>query len=248
MKSLFLVFGLVFMVGCASGPQILTVQASDPEYSFKDVKTIGLAPYYWTKEGKGQKVDQLIEKAVLGQVKLDLEKRGFKVEYLPKESLYESTSEVDGENVASVSINPKKLGGQLPQLLMIVRYGQELMKNYVPAQFQGAAAVGTYFGSANTSGHEGYNTLTYDLSVSASLWAGQPQYAKRVWQGSSKINSNTPEFTNRSWALVQDLLAKTFDQQKCYYDWQLKMRVGDCGGANSEREMASGSGMSVGGQ
>jgi hypothetical protein len=244
MKALLLIIGLSLMIGCASGPQILTTQASDPEYSFKNTKTIGLASFYWTKEGKSKKVDQLIEKAVLGQVKIDLELRGFKVEYLPKESLYESTSEIDGETATSISVNPTKLAGRLPELLMTVRYGQAATNTYVPAQFKGSSTVS----SSEAYGHEGYNKESYDLSVSASLWAGEPKYARRVWQGKSAMTSVTPELTNKSHDLVTDLLSKVFDQQKCYYDWQLGRTVGDCREANSDRETASIPRISIGGQ
>ena len=124
MKNFFLLLLVSMTVGCVTTGQFVKASAGDPEFDYSHVMTFGLAPSFWTDEGKAAGLNPLIEKTILSNVKSELEARGYVAVYVSPDELKTVPMILDGKKVNNILIDPVKFKGDAPDVMVLVAYSQ----------------------------------------------------------------------------------------------------------------------------
>ena len=169
---------------------------TDPGFVFQRGTSIGLIPFFWTKVGKENKVDELSEKIILNYIKEELEARGAKVIVIPLENLKE-----DDRGIVSC-INMDKYPGLTITCFYFERAGQV----NIPAQTAGFIAA--RYGQVISQGAHSVNV--YDLFIGCELWSGPPEYITVVWRASILKGSPVPDLFEQARNMVHDLFLTKF--------------------------------------
>jgi len=179
----------------------------DPLFNIKKAKTIGFTPFYWTKSARAAGCDELIEKQMFVYVRNELQKRGFKVVYIPPEFLEEGSDE------SRTEIYIKENYKDMPDLTLTVQYWQGLGNTVqVPGQSYGSLNWGKYGGRGYYGETQGYEVQTYFLLLSFTLWNDAPKYMNKVWEGTIKKGSPKLDLLEQAPSMTSEIFNRKFDR------------------------------------
>jgi len=176
---------------------------SDPAFDIGQANTVGLTAFYWTKAGQAHRIDELLEKQLLHFCKAELEKRGFRVEYIPRECMKEVGEAVHCEGMA-----------KYPDLTLNVGYHVQQGIVNVPGKSYGSLSLGPYGGQGQYMSHTSYDVTVWTLSVHMVLWTGAPQYIQPVWRGMIVQGSPKPDLMDQAGTMVSNLFKTKFPRFK----------------------------------
>jgi len=205
----FYILTVVIFIFSGCGPvqyHTLYDGVKDPLFEFNNSKTIGLLTTYWTQNSKANEVDELTEKQILAYCKTELEKRGFKVIYIPQDNIREI-----GDNIQCYGLD------EYPDLTLSVGYLQRSGTVNVPAESFGSLSFNNYGGYGMAGGRGSYNVNVWDLAIAIALWAEPPEYTRKVWRGSIVQGSPKPDLNKRASTLVRKLFNREFPKVNIQY-------------------------------
>jgi len=179
---------------------------ADPAFDLGQVTTIGLTPYYWTTVAKTFGVTQLEEKQLLNSCKIELERRGFQVEYIPEKNL-KQIGDPNGPYVCEVHCFGME---KYPDLTCTVGYFAKRGTVTVPGESHGTFSFGPYGGSGWSSAHSSYDVSVWTLGIRIGLWAGPPEYMQEVWRGTVVQGSPQSDLPERAESMIDNLFARKF--------------------------------------
>jgi len=186
--------------------------SKDPTYDFKTHKTIGLAPVFWTVQGKAGNIDELKEKQFLLYMKTELEKRGFSVIYIDSDKLEEYDGRVALKQAAlsgaMVGSTPEAAHRETkyPDLILTCDFGIQPETVKVPGEAFGRHdATGGYYSKTQS-----YEVKTYELSIACHLWSGIPEYKQKVWFARITQGSPLPDLADRAQKMITELFREKF--------------------------------------
>jgi len=178
----------------------------DPLYDIGKAKTIGFMPTCWTEKAKANGYDELVEKQMFVYARNELQKRGFIVNFIPREYIEQDTYDEKNFYV-------KTEYGKMPDLTLMLFYWQgPAEKVQVPGQAIGTINWGKSGGGGYYGGTQGYEVQTYFLVLCYTLWSGSPKYMNKVWEGTIKKGSPKPDLFEQASSMAADIFYKKFDK------------------------------------
>jgi hypothetical protein len=200
-----LLTSLLLLYSCSSVKYFTYYEGGhDPLYNIKEAKTIGFAPQYWTNLGKAVGYDELAEKQIFVYARNELQKRGYKVVYIPPEYLE--------QDPATSAIYVKESFKDMPDLTLTVLYYQGLgNKVQVPGQSIGTLNWANKSGSGYYGQTQGYEVQTYFLVLGFTLWSGTPKYTNKAWEGIIKKGSPKLDLFEQAQYMTEDIFHQKFD-------------------------------------
>jgi hypothetical protein len=203
-------FCFLLVLGMIAGCSAVSYNTSyvgnfDPTFSFKNVKTIGFTPYYWTSFAKENKIDELEEKQYYAYAKKFFEHEGFKVSYLEPEYLREDSAK---------HISIKGMGGSPDLLLDVFYYQGDSDIVYVPGETVAWGSVSKTGGGGAYRSSEGYAVKTYSLRIRYTLRSGQPLYRQKVWSGGIIQDSPTLNLDEQREDMVRSIFRNKWTWEK----------------------------------
>ena len=188
----------------------------DPLFDIKAVKTIGFAPYSWTKKGKELGMDELFEKQLFVYAKNELTARGFNVFYIYPENLI--------ENKTNGEVYVRESYANMPDLMLTLGYSQRKSNVvHVPGQAYGSLykGIGSYYQT------EGYDVQAYSLNLAFTLWSGPPKFMNKVWAGAIAKGSPELNLSDKAQEMTKDVFEKKFDIKDSDHSDRSEKRGGD---------------------
>jgi hypothetical protein len=176
----------------------------DPLFDMKGVKTIGFTPFCWTNFTS---CDELTEKQLYVYARDELQKRGYKVFFIPREYL-----ETDPDT-SKHAVYVKEDYPDMPDLTLTLHYWQGLGNVVnVPGQSTGYVNWGKSGGSGYYGESQSYNVQTYFLVLSYTLWSGKPKFMNKTWQGVIKKGSPKLDLFDQAQDMAQEIFYQKFDR------------------------------------
>jgi len=198
------ILSVFFLLSCSAVRYYTYYEGGfDPFLDFKNIKTIGFTPIYWTSPAKKIGYDELFEKQLFIYAKIELEKRGFKVFYIDPEFLeYDPVKE-------GVYIKPDFK--EMPDLTLTVIYYQGL-GNVVkaPGKTSGILSWGKSLGKGFYEQTQDYEVQTYFQVLIYTLWSGSPEYTNKAWEGVIKKGSPILNLHEQAQDMTYDVFLEKF--------------------------------------
>ena len=186
-------------VGC--GPIVhkmgSTSSLTDPFFKIGSDQTIGLL----SRNSLSDQLDPLLERTLLADCKIELEKRGFRVQLIDGEQI-----EHEGDQWSFRDPD------EAPELLLMLHSEVENWQETVPEQGSSSSrfSTGSSYGSGgSSSNYVGEHEITRTASgLIVSILSGPPEYETEVWRGESIIEGNM--IVDHHAVLVQTLFLNEF--------------------------------------
>lgn len=177
----------------------------DPLYNIREVMKIGFTPFCWTDWAKENGCDELVEKQMFVYARDELQKRGYRVVYIPPQFLEEDSA----KRAIYVKANYKNM----PDLTLTVTYWQGLgNKVQVPGQSVGTLNWGNSGGGGYYGQTQGYEVQTYFLVLGYTLWSGAPKYMNKAWEGIVKKGSPKLDLFEKAPSMAAQVFYRKFDR------------------------------------
>ncbi len=196
-----ILLAVLFLLSCSAVRYYTYYEGGfDPFFDFKNVKTIGFTPIYWTSPAKKIGYDKLFEKQLFIYAKIELEKRGFKVFYINPEFLeYDPVKE-------GVYVKPDFK--EMPDLTLTVIYYQgkgNVVK--VPGKASGILNWGKW---GLYEQKQDYEVQTCFQVLVYTLWSGSPEYTNKAWEGVIKKGSPILNLQEQAQDMTYDVFLEKF--------------------------------------